>query len=47
MWIGGSSKIARTAEAVVCPDHLFGSGFAGLGSAKAGEHAGDRWMAAI
>jgi hypothetical protein len=31
MWIGGSSKIARTAEGQVCRNRLFGSGSAGLG----------------
>ena len=37
MCIGGSSKIARTAEAVLRPLHagLFGSGSAGLGGTDA------------
>jgi hypothetical protein len=32
MWIGGSSKIARTAEEGLVFARLFGSGFAGLGA---------------
>jgi hypothetical protein len=53
MCIGGSSKIARTAEAVLRPLHagLFGSGSAGLGIADRflpdAESGSQRWKVGI
>jgi hypothetical protein len=43
MWIGGSSKIARTAEVLRVQAGLFGSGSAGLGSTR---KDGTRWRPA-